>query len=255
MIYDLSVLVPGIRTGNWKRLYDSVEKSFSGNWEIIFIGPYDLPEELKNKENVVYVQSWRSPIACQQQALCMARGETISWAADDGFYLPNSLNIAHKLLINEPYTTIVTAKYMEGENPIGMDDESYYVLYNHASMKLPFIPKNAYMLNCGLIPRILLVELGGWDSSAFQTCPMAYSDFAIRAYRHGCKFILQKEIMFSCSHEPGTTGTHGPIHYAQTEHDEPLFRGIYSHESCLIREKIRLENWEDTELKWNRRFK
>jgi len=39
MPYKLSILLPGIRVDRWVKLYESIEKSFSGSWEIIFVGP------------------------------------------------------------------------------------------------------------------------------------------------------------------------------------------------------------------------
>lgn len=252
----LSVLIPGIRRENWLKLYDSISKAVSYEdypWEVIIISPYELPPELARRENVVWLQSWRSPIACQQQGLCSARGEYITWAADDGVYLQGSLNTALKTLEGKDYKDIVIGKYFEGENPVGMDNDWYYHLYNHDSCKLPYVPRDALMLNCGLVSRRFVEELGGWDSVMFEVCPFAYNDFAIRAYKSGAIFSIQKEIMFKCSHEPGMMGTHGPIHLAQTEHDEGVFRLLYLVD-YLPRLRIDLNNYKNTPEIWTRRF-
>lgn len=255
-MYQLSVICPSIRTHNLINLYDSIGRAFSGAWELIVVSPYALPPELESKDNVQWIESWRSPIACQQMGLISSRGELISYAADDGWYLPNSLDIAFKSLENEPYTTIVTGKYQEGERVNdNMEVDFYYKLSNHETMQLPGVPKECLMLNVGIIHRSLLEELGGWDSSLFFVCPLAYNDFAIRAYKFGCKFILQQEPMFSCGHMPGTTGDHAPIHHAQTDHDQPLFTGIYSNPSTyLLRNKIDINNWKKSSEKWSERF-
>lgn len=252
----LTVIVPGIRPQNWVRLYNSIATSFSGNWEVIFIGPTGLPAELEEKDNVMFFKSERSPIACQQIGLIESHGEFISWAADDGVYLPMTLDIAIEMLEKEPYTTIVTSKYFEGGDPNGeMGGNGYYKLWNHDSMQLSGVPKECLMLNCGVINRSLLVELGGWDASLFQVCPLAYTDFAVRAHKRGSKFILQKEVMFSCGHMPGETGDHGPIHRAQTYHDQPLFTGIYcTPELYLTRQNIFLNNWKQSSEVWMPRF-
>lgn len=255
-MYQLSVICPSIRTHRLLELYESISKSFSGTWELIVVSPYALPPELEAKDNVQWIESWRSPLACQQMGLIASKGELISWCADDGICLPNSYDIAFKSIENEPYTTIVTGKYQEGERVNdNMEVDWYYKLSNHDSMKLPGVPKDALMLNCGIVHRSLLFELGGWDSSLFQACPLGYSDFAIRAYKFGCKFILQPEVMFSCTHEPGMTGSHGPIHLSQTYHDQPLFSGIYSTPSAyLLRHSIPIDNWKKSAEKWNERF-
>ncbi len=255
-MFQLSVLVPSIRPQNLIALYDSIAKAFSGTWEMIVISPYELPSNIECKENVQYIQSWRSPIACQQQGLIVSRGEYISYCADDGVCLPNSYDIAFKSIEGEPYTTIVTGKYQEGERKDdGMERDWYYTLSNHSTMKLPGVPKDTLMLNCGIVSKALLVELGGWDSYLFSVCPMAYNDFAIRAYKFGCKFILQQEPMFVCGHMPNITGDHFAIHLCQTYKDQPLFTGIYSDPNTyLVRQTIRLDNWKKSEERWGERF-
>ncbi len=252
----LTVIVPGIRPQNWVRLYNSIGTSCSKEWEVIFIGPTGLPKELEEKNNVMFIKSERSPIACQQIGLLESRGEFITWAADDGVYLPMTLDIAIDMLDKEPYTTIVTSKYFEGGDPNGeMGGDNYYKLHTHDSMKLSGIPKECLMLNCGVISRSLLIYLGGWDSALFQVCPLAYTDFAIRAHKFGSRFILQEEVMFSCGHMPGETGDHGPIHRAQTYHDQPLFTGIYTDPNLyLTRQNIKLDNWKKSPDVWPERF-
>lgn len=252
----LSVIVPGIRKENWNKLYNSIDAAlFYGlyPWEMIIISPYELPDYLVGMSNVRLIKSWRSPIACQQQGLCEAKGEYITWAADDGEYMPRSLNLALTSLKNKPYNHIVVGKYFEGDASSGMDDEWYYHLYNHETCRLPYVPREVLMLNCGVVSRRLLEELGGWDSMMFEVCPFAYNDFAIRAHKSGAIFEIQKDVMFKCSHEPGMIGTHGPIHLAQTEHDEGIFKALYIVD-FLPRLSIDINNWQKTPERWERRF-
>lgn len=249
---NLSVICPGIRTQNWSRLYESINNDFTGTWEIIFVGPYELPEELKCCRNIKYIQDWGSPIRCQQMGLLKAEGDYITWAADDGYFLKGALNIAFSKL--EP-NALVMGKYYEGNNngDFPMQDNSYYILSNHDATKIKYVPKNYYMLNVGVVPRDILLKLGGWDCQ-FEVCPMAYNDLAIRLQRYGIKFIIQNEMMFTCSHLPGHEGDHGPIHDAQTQHDEQLFREIYSYSASTGRIEIKLNNWEKSPNRWLRRF-
>ena len=94
---------------------------------------------------------------------------------------------------------------------------------------------------------------GGWDCN-FEVCPMAYCDLAVRMQRAGCKFILQNEIMFKCSHTPGVAGDHGPIYYAQVTHDEPLYKSIYNNPDCGNRIFIDINNYKNIPDIWQRRF-
>ncbi len=255
MVPKLSAIIPSIRKENLVRLYESLEKSFSHGFEFIVVGPYGLPEELKNKENCVFIQDWGSPVRAQQIGLCASRFEYVTFLADDGWCLPGAFDIAYNTLVNESYRTIITGKYQEGDRVNdNMEKDDYYTLSTHESMQLPGVPKDCKMFNCGLIHRSLLMELGGWDC-IFQCCPYAYNDFAIRAYRYGAKFILQQEPLFACTHLPGTTGDHFAIHNAQLNHDAPLFNGIYCIASTyLMRQNISVNNWQKSPSRWMERF-
>ena len=253
---NLTVICPGIRTKNWLRLYNSVGESFSGTWEIIFVGPYDLPQELLSKSNVTYIKDWGSPIRCQQVALTIAKGDFINWAADDGYFLPKSQDIAFNTLKDLDYMNLVMGKYYEGNNDgdMPMQDNKYYILSNHDATRVKWIPEGYFMLNVGLVPRKLLLEVGGWDAENFQVCPMSYNDLAIRLQRYGVKFHIQDEMMFTCSHMPGHEGDHGPIHDAQINFDQPRFKQIYWTGNCVNRIKIDLNNWKLAPARWQMRF-
>lgn len=150
----LSVLVPGIRTENWKELYNSVQNNIKHEFEFIFVGPYALPDNLKKYKNIQHIIDWGTPIRCQQIALTRARGEYITWAADDGVFCNNALNIAIDTLKVKDYKTLVMGKYQEGgsQNKAMLEDW-YYVLTNHDASLSEFIPKGTLMLNVGVVPR------------------------------------------------------------------------------------------------------
>ena len=184
----ISILVPGIRTANWLKLYNSMFKACKKYpWEMIFVGPYDLPAELSDKQNITYIKDWASPIICQQKALLAAKYDWINWAADDGYFLEDSIDIAFSLLKEQVgknaelnYKHVIMGKYTEGDgNTEHMRGNDYYILSNHDSSRLREIPTGYYMLNVGLVSRKLLLEVGGWDVD-FEVCPMAYNDLAVR---------------------------------------------------------------------------
>ena len=53
----LSIVVPGIRTHLWYRLYSSLLQHISDDaFELILVGPYNLPEDLCGHENIKYVR-------------------------------------------------------------------------------------------------------------------------------------------------------------------------------------------------------
>lgn len=255
--YKISVLCPGIRTKNWKKLYDSIGKATCAKWEIIFIGPYPLPEELRGYDNIKYIEDWGAPMRCMQRGLTVAKGTWITWAADDGVFLPDSLNYPFKLLsaAKADYMTLVMGKYMEGNNDgdMSMQDNKYYILNNHDATNIKYVPEDCYMLNVGIVARELLLKVGGWDC-AFEVCPMAFNDLAVRLNHYGVKWLIQDEIMFTCSHLLGHEGDHGPIHDGQIKKDQPLFKRIYESSASQGRDIIKLDNWEKAPEIWNRRF-
>jgi len=255
MSYKLSVLVPSIRTHGLKPLYDSIVNACSEPFEMLVASPYDLPEELSKLDNVKLARTWRSPLAAQQEALTHATGEYISWCADDGICTLGSYDKAFKLLEGKDYKAIVTGKYQEGDRKDdNMEQDKYYILNNHYGSQALFLPKDSYMLNCGIVSRKILLELGGWDSYSFHVCPVGYNDLAIRLKKYECEFIISKEIMFICSHEPGETGTHGPIHRIQVFRDEPMYKEIYNHPYFSKRLSVDINNFERTAVKWEPRF-
>lgn len=252
----LSVICPGIRTSNWRKLYESCCVAYSGNWEIIFIGPEEPPVYVKAQKNVRFIHSMRSPIACQQIGLIEAKGEWITWAADDGEYIPGSLDESFRLLEGKDYKTIVLGKYLEGDFAVEnkLNTNIYYMQKYHRDYAwLPSKPKEAYILNCGVVSRQLCIELGGWDAEIFEVCPMAYHDFSIRTQKYGAKVIVQDMIMFRCGHEPGEIGSHGPIHRAQIQRDHPAYFKMYMQPSERI--IIDVNNWQKSQEVWGERFK
>lgn len=255
MSVKLSVLVPSIRPNNLQKLYDSIKTAFSGEFEMIVIGPYGLPDSLKSVPNVTFIEDWGPPLRAQQIGLIAAKGEYISWCADDGVCLPDSYDEAFRLLEGQDYKTVIMGKYQEGEKKDDhMEGNDYYVLTNHVQSTCFFIPEGTLMLNCGLISKKILLELGGWDAGAFHTCPPGYNDLAVRLQNYGCKFIIQTSMMFECSHLPGNMGDHGPIDSVQRMRDEPMFKEIWSHPYFSKRLAINIDNWKKAPSKWVARF-
>jgi hypothetical protein len=240
----LSIIVPGIRTANWKKLYDSVD--FKGEWEIIFVGPDASPF---GAPNLQYRCSYRSPCACQQIGLMMAEGEYISWAADDGVFLPGALDHAVGLAKDG---CVPVGKYLEGENPKNMESTEYYYFKYHDAYKLEGVPPYGFIFNCGVISNSLIRELGGWDAENFECTTMAHADLGIRVRKHGKMMVLMDKPMFKCSHLPNRQGDHFAVHNAMKK-DIATFRYIYSKPNDRI--NIELNNWQYTEERWKARFK
>lgn len=257
----LSVIVPSIRPQGRQFLYDSIEKSFSGTWEIIYVAPDVITCHVGNEK---YIESYRSPNAAQQQGLLEATGDYICAGSDDGEFLPGALDkaVKHVMLLEANdtldenkenwYKNIIVGKYLEGNSPNpDMLKEDYYKFGYHKAYRLKGIPQDCMIFNTGIISRKFLLELGGYDAEFFDCTTIGHADLSIRAHNAGAKMIIMEDPLFKCSHQPGKTGDHKPIHESMKK-DLRELKMTYSlpYERIIIP----LDNWKNAPEKW-RRFK
>ena len=92
MTPKLSVLMPAKRTDRWLGLWESINNSFSGDWELRIGTSMEVPPEILEKPNVFVTNSHRSPLHKQQQLLCEAKGEYVTAISDDTLFQPNAFN-------------------------------------------------------------------------------------------------------------------------------------------------------------------
>ena len=134
-----------------------------------------------------------------------------------------------------------------------MSKWSYYKISNACSwLNSPFVPSDYWLLNSGILETTYAKEMGGWDTSFECTFP-AHTDFAIRTQNDGSKYVFYDKPLLHCTHTPGITGDHGPVHFGQIQHDEPLLKSIYSNPESAHRTKIDLNNWQNSPDVWVRR--
>jgi len=247
----LSVIVPSIRPQNLQRLYESVRQAYGWMLEFIVVSPHPRAGWLPFG-NVTWIVDYGSPTRAQQLGILSARGEYVLWgAADDGYFLPGTVDLA---VDRAAPRTVVAGKYYEGSDNPAMNERKYYLVNTHDGQRSKFVNDECLMLMVGVISRSLLLELGGVDCEKFESLPMAFNDLSVRLWHLGIEVILQDEVMFRCSHMPGHTGDHGPIHDAQTLHDEPMFKSIYNAHESLSRVDIDINNWTRAPARWERRF-
>ena len=255
--YQLSILIAGIRPKNWYKLYQSIQLSFSGEWEIIFVGPYPLPRVLKQFDNIQYVEDWGSPIRGLQIALTKAQGEYVSIAADDGTYLKGMLDEVFDVLKEKGYPEkhIMVCKYFEGTRSyVTMSNPEYYRINFHKGAKCRWIPDRCLLMNMMVAPRNLLWDMGGWDCE-FEVPAMALCDLSVRvSLRDDIELELSKDSVYYCNFMNAEDGDHKPIHDAQTDMDMPRFKSIWDGDEKPERLKIPLDNWKDAPDRWVRRF-
>ena len=285
-MYDLSVCLAAIRKDNWINLYNSIVNSIEDyTFELILCGPHkELPEGLKDLDNVSCIYDLGSPTRAQQISMKNATGRYVAWAADDGWFLAHqqptrtsklylavSLGACISELDAEPAEKkCVVAEYLEGGvNSIG---RPMCFINRHEPVRSHLYPDHFLIFNCVIVPTQYFKDLGGFDCR-FEVCPMAFIDFGVRAQLDGIKTIY-KGVIFECTHSPGESGDHGPVHRAQIDHDEPLYQNIWNSDRDLrpdrrdqypekwaaanaaaaARIKIDFDNWKQAPEVWERRF-
>jgi len=220
MKVDITILVPAIRKERWVHLYNSIKESTKRSFELIIVGPHNLPDELQRKINVKYIKDFGNPVRASQIGSLIAEGKYIFWASDDGTFQKGALDKAMDCLENQENKSIndvVISNYREG----GQAQSDDVLRLNVAYPKTPYIPDEWYQFNVATMYTEFFHQLGGYDCS-FEACPLAYADISARAQRAGANILLLNEVILDCTHMPGTTGDHAPIHYAHLQHGQTL---------------------------------
>ena len=252
MNYELSVLMPAIRTERWLDLYKSIIQSTKRKFELILVSPYKLPEELERRANIKYVKDYGSPNRCFNIALSLAEGKYCTWGADDGLYQPGVLDKAADILENDTNEkTVVSMATVEAARHYS---EEFCFINKHAEISSPYIPDHYRLLALGMLKTDYFRKLGGVNCM-FEAHAIAHIDLSIRAQNDDAKFVFLKDIAMRLTHMPGTSGDHAPMHYAQVEHDEDLYRSLYRDKDYKPTNHLDLEHWKNSPHIWTRRFK
>lgn len=250
----LSILVPGIRTYNWEKLYRSVIESTSLDFEIIFCGPNLLPRSLTEFYNVKYIRDFGSPVRCQNIASLLAEGLLITWIADDGLCLPNAIDhCLYYFLAQHPNEkTCVVWKYIESNN--NYPDQYYYVMH-HEALRAKYIPKDSLIFNGAIMYTSFLRDLGGLDAK-YQTPSWAHTDLGLRAKVCDWDISLFRDLPIVSCYQEKEGGDHAPIAEAFTKNDMPYYKAKfndpfwpYRQDSMDINKK-----WSESDYIWAERF-
>jgi hypothetical protein len=251
----LSIIIPGIRTYNWTKLYRSVLDACSQNFEIIFCGPDPLPSELERFYNVKYVRDFGSPVRCSNIAMSLCEGPIVTYAADDGVFLKDTLDWALKtfLEMGPNLANILSWKYIESNNKY---PDNYYTINHHKDLRSSYIPNAWLILNGSIMYRDYFYQIGGWDNG-FKTTSWAHTDLAIRAQASGANVrLLGPQAIFDCYQEK-SDGDHGPIEKDFVDHDRPLYHEIYQDPlwfSKLRHRQLDISSYKHDESIWRSRF-
>ena len=244
---NLSIIVPSIRTYNWKNWIDCIINSCKRySYEIIFIGP-EYSSEIEKYRNIKYVRDFGHPNRCQQIGILIAEGEYVTFGSDDCMYKPDlidkCLDIAYFNKLD-----YMTTGYNEGGN-IAVSNFTIRNCYQSGKN----VEQNWIIFNSVFIQRNIL-EKYNLDTNFSVTC-IGHTDLACRVQSNKLLrgAILNENIM-ECSHMPGRTGDHGPICDAQTFIDGPAFFNKYNQDK-IPTDIIDWKEWKNnTHQVWKERF-
>ena len=260
MKYDLTILIPGFRTILWENLYKSAENACKKyNWEILFISPFELPDALKDKNNVSLIRDFGTVPRCVQLGIqkiqsklffltvddCVFAKDSIDKALDE-YYAKCTRNDAMAMLYSED-GNMMPKEYWTVLGPPGRPDIA-------APLRLPGIDRSWRIANQCLMSTERFIELGGLDCINFQYLDKPIHDFMFRLQRDGGKIYFSPMHVCLATHFPLATGDHGPID-ATSSTDTPYFNMIYSNPHLYKnRIKINFDNWKKSNKVWKGRF-
>ena len=87
---EVSIILPGYRDWEWKKVYESCKDSLNGvSFELIIVGPEN--NSGLSESNVRFIKDFGAPGRCFQIGASLASGKYLTWICDDGVALPGAL--------------------------------------------------------------------------------------------------------------------------------------------------------------------
>jgi len=256
--YDISVLMPAIRTHQWLAMYGSLYNSCKKyTWELVLVSPFDLPDYMQHFDNIKLIKDYGCPSRCAQMGTYACEGRMMYHCVDDAFFLPDSIDIAMDYYNREcTRKDVINMRYREGANYSGPTlPMAFWTAWFHDELRLPGIPQH-YKISCHhLMDFEYFRELGGWDCR-FEYINHGLHDLMFRVQADGGVLYDSPTDATTVNHFVDKTGDHGPIYDAQTFFDKPQFDEMYSTSlnSAAERIHIELDNWKQCPEVWERRF-
>ena len=256
--YDVSILIPAIRTHQWLMMYGSLFSACKNHtWELVLVSPFDLPPEMAHFDNIKLIKDYGAPTRAAQIGALQCEGEYMYHCVDDAIFLPDAIDNAVEFLKsqdNKKY--VVNMRYREGAMYAGQTlPMGFWTAHFHNELRLLGIPKEYKISLHHFMRTDYFKELGGWDCQ-FEYINHPLHDLMFRVQADGGKLFDSATDATTCNHYINKTVDHAPIYDAQTFGDKPKFDAIYLiPEAAKQRIYIDLNNWQQASPVWKRRFK
>lgn len=250
MIDSISIVIPAIRQNRWLDLYNSIPLTCKKyKWELVFGSPFDLPAELQDKDNITLVKDFGNVNRVVHKTLLETKFNHFFLTVDDCQFAEDALDAAIDLY-NEKCTEkdIVSAIYGEGGDK---QDISYWTVARHGDFRKRLIDQSWKLAMQPIVAKKRFIEMGGFDQQ-FEYMDKSVHDWAFRNQLDGSKIYHSPYHICIATWYPGTTKDHSAVHYAQTEHDEPIFNAMWNKDYRQI--KLNFDDWKNSPEIWQRRF-
>lgn len=254
--YDLSICLPAIRPSYWKRLYDSTRLACAKHsFEIVFISPYDLPEELEGEDNIKHIKSYATSVRCAQEGSTHCEGRLIAIPADDGYFFPKSFDKAIRVYDKKlDRKDVMVLRYREGKDFNSKEfPMEYWYCRAHPALKGLNIPDHYKHAMQPMMSIEYFKDIGGYDCR-FEHLAYAGHDLSCRIQRDGGELVLSPKEVMNADWFQGRTKDHGPIADSHEQVDAPLFKSIQTSQDFSSRKKIDFDNWKQAPEVWSRRW-
>ncbi len=258
---ELSIILPSIRKERLVGLFESIRNSTKRSFELIIVGPHNLPDELLPYGNVKHVRDFGSPSRAGQIGALLCEGKYVfPTMADDAVFIPEAIDKNIDLLesMGGDIKDCVVCKYSESQGFSYREryqEDSYYKMVNAYPVNPIFISPDFWIFNAVFMYNEYFQKLGAFDT-IFEAACMSFADLAIRAQHDGAKVVMSEFPIIQCDHggPSGADPTHLPIEQSQTYIDTPRFRDKYNRPLNNLNIFIDINNWKNAETIWKIRF-
>lgn len=225
------------------------------DFEIVFIGPYRLPDELQSLHNIKYIKDFGCPSRCLQLGCYFAEGEYLSWCSDDCRILPNKFDEAVEFFNkNLSENDCMNMKYSEGANFTGdqHNQTEYWIARTHTDLRLLGVKEGWKIAPIFMYKREFFIKCGGLDCR-FEHVNMNTHDLSFYIQEKGGKIVDSPDRVFQFDHQPHKSD-YPPIFKSYHENDRPLFHNLYNNIDAAKNRSINFDNWRKAQTVWKRRF-
>ena len=249
---DLTIVSVGIRNERWPELVRSIATGIKKySYEIILVGPRQLPQELHHVEGVRYIKEDSRPTRKYMCAASIAEGKYIGYIGDDSIITEGSIDRAVDILENGNKIDLVALRHIQTNNYDGIVpafsqvNPEWWTVKVQQTLKKQFVREDWKVTCDPLINLDYLKQLGGLDCR-FHFLNFAVHDLTFRAQKNGSLAFISPDIVMNTPiHEHSH---HNAIRNLVHE-DEVLFDRLWSKERHPV---ISWDNWKEASQLWDR---